>query len=184
MSAGESGSDAYPDLSQTIIIFLDIDGVLLPFGSHLLFPDAQLEALSIILQAFAEDHAVEIVLSSTWRVQAKFRQDILDQFDAYAYEYGGPLAQVQRFFDVTDIELHSERHLEIDAWLVNKSSLPLAWIALDDEDLLLGGTQHAFDGHVVQTVSHQGLTEENAKLAIQLLQKQLEKKRLVAEKGD
>jgi hypothetical protein len=109
MSAGESGSDAYPDLSQTIIIFLDIDGVLLPFGSHLLFPDAQLEALSIILQAFAEDHAVEIVLSSTWRVQAKFRQDILDQFDAYAYEYGGPLAQVQRFFDVTDIELHSER---------------------------------------------------------------------------
>ena len=158
------------DLSTTIIVFLDIDGVILPFG-HLLFPDPQLEALSSILEAFA-DNPPEIVLSSTWRVQEKFRRDILNQFHNYAYQHGGPLTEIE-FYDVTDISMHSERHYEIDAWLQAQTKQPLAWIALDDEDLLLGGTQTDFHAHAVHTDSHEGLTAQMARRAIDLLQKQL-----------
>jgi len=159
------------DPSDAVVVFLDIDGVLLPFG-QLLFPEPQLEALSRILEAF---DGARVVLSSTWRVQPKFIQDILDQFRVYGDAYGGPLADLD-FFDITDPQLHSERHLEIDAWLLQQTSPPAAWVALDDEDLLGGGTVHTFEGRAVRTDSHEGLTEEMAQLAIQFLERQLAEK--------
>ena len=74
------------------IIFLDIDGVLLPFpkkdngsgqSTKRLFPDGPLRALSKLLE---ETPHSKIVLSSTWRVREDFRNDILDCFQDFANE--------------------------------------------------------------------------------------------------
>ena len=97
------------------IIFLDIDGVLLPFGGSTaeqssdrryrtttqgcIFPDCTMDALtSLIVRAknlsLGNDYhassssscCCKIVLSSTWRARSDFIQDILDSFRAYATE--------------------------------------------------------------------------------------------------
>jgi hypothetical protein len=55
-----------------------------------------------------------------------------------------------------------------------------AWVALDDEELLKGSVNACysqfFQGHVVKTDSHVGLTMDDAKTAVELLLCQLEKK--------
>lgn len=89
------------------VIFLDIDGVLLPFGSakknqshqngedweDCLFPKSTMNALTALLHRVSEisiKHNNEtikgnpvIVLSSTWRAQQEFIKDILNSFKAY-----------------------------------------------------------------------------------------------------
>lgn len=171
-----------------IFLFLDIDGVLLPFGGNggessglssnccficdgCLFPNRNLSALTQILEAFP---TISIVLSSTWRVQPKFRQQIIDSFRAYAYLYGGPLLETD-LYDITDPGMHTERQHEIYSWLQSRPCI--AWIALDDEDLVDGAVnaenRSFFEGHVVKTESHVGLTDGDARTAIALLQKQL-----------
>ena len=81
---GPSGALASP------IIFLDIDGVLSPFGAGCdedalppphIFPHACLSALSHVLGATG----ATIVLTSTWRVSLAATQSILDAFQAYAH---------------------------------------------------------------------------------------------------
>jgi hypothetical protein len=161
------------------VIFLDIDGVLLPFlssGLKDLFPDRTLKALSsIIEQSSSPNCKTEIVLSSTWRVQERFRQDILRDFHRYGVNQGGPLKSIE-FYDFTDPCMHSERQHEIFSWLCENDQKVAAWVALDDEELLEGDANRAFrntfDGHVVKTNSHRGLTMQDASEAVQLLQEQ------------
>lgn len=100
------------------VIFLDIDGVLLPFGGTrdgyskddnpctvegCIFPDRAMDALTVLLRRVSNDDfnimlngsgvAAKgnpvIVLSSTWRARSEFIQDILDSFRAYAAVAGG-----------------------------------------------------------------------------------------------
>jgi HAD domain in Swiss Army Knife RNA repair proteins len=197
---------------RRIIIFLDIDGVVLPFPAdpklHIprgrIFPNETLAALSLILEAFpkqkisiagskseasstdhinreATDTEVDIVLSSTWRVQKSMRNDIISDFHAYAV---GPLSTFgDDFYDITDPKLHTERQHEIYDWLQRHqldgtSNESLAWVALDDEELLHGPTNARlkciFDGHVVHCDSKRGLSREQAVEAIQLLRHQLD----------
>lgn len=193
---------------QLIILFLDIDGVLLPFPCHersscgALFPDRTLSALSWLLEesqkltatscSSLESSSFEtvIVLSSTWRVQESFRNQILDSFRAYAYQYGGPLMEMDDFYDITDPDIHSERQHEIAEWLVKNQGFEgesrrsatthriAGWLALDDEELLLGDVnrarRHVFEGHVIQPKSNVGLTLKQAERGLELLRKQLE----------
>ncbi|KAL3817353.1 hypothetical protein ACHAXA_004479 [Cyclostephanos tholiformis] len=86
------------------IIFLDIDGVLLPFGDHhdilgggavprtyadgCIFPDATMEALTTMLMELDENGNMgtmngRIVLSSSWRSRPRFVRDILSSFRSY-----------------------------------------------------------------------------------------------------
>ena len=163
-----------------VVIFLDIDGVLLPFNSSnqsscgSLFPDRVLEIFSSILEAVPE---AEIVLSSTWRAQQSMVRDILDSFRAYSYTFGGPLEKVTEFYDLVDPNYHSERQYEIHSWLKKHGDTLRAWVALDDEELLEGKSnaklRHIFEGHAVLTDSHTGLTQENADQAIELLRRQM-----------
>jgi hypothetical protein len=166
--------------SKTIICFLDIDGVLLPFGGNRfastcgsIFPDHTMEAFSLFLK---EMDGVKIVLSSTWRVTDKFRKQIIAGFRSFGYEYGGPLLEAE-FMDLTDPDMHTERQHEIYDWLQRNPDKVGAWIALDDEELLVGDENAAhratFEGHVVKTGSHIGLTVKDARDAIRLLQAQL-----------
>jgi len=165
------------------VIFLDIDGVLLPFqgksfastcGS--IFPNHTLEAFSLILDTLPD---TKLVLSSTWRVQDKFRKEIMAAFRSFGYAYGGPLLEVE-FMDLTDPEIHSERQHEIYDWLQRNRERTGAWVALDDEELLEGSENAAnkkdFQGHVVKTDSHIGLTMQDARDAIELLRAQLKRK--------
>lgn len=163
------------------IVFLDVDGVILPFNysqKGKLFPDEALESLSFIL----EEIDAKLVLSSTWRVQEAFRQQIIDDFHRYGKSKGGPLKSIE-FFSITDPTLHSERQHEIAAWLRSKydsinDSAP--WVALDDEELVDGKEnkeyRDIFRHNVVKTDSHKGLTMNDAQLAVHLIkQQQLQK---------
>jgi HAD domain in Swiss Army Knife RNA repair proteins len=100
-------------MKKVIVIFLDIDGVLLPFPfpfhtststgtstdddtvndgesdkDYIMFgcfPNSTLQALSTILEAFfsADDYDIRIVLSSTWRVSKPAYDEIIDSFHQY-----------------------------------------------------------------------------------------------------
>ena len=165
------------------VIFLDMDGVLLPFGDKVqvvrsptdkLFPDHTLAALTLIL---TEQPDVAIVLTSTWRVREDFRSEIIDNFQAYGKQHGGPLATIEKFHDYTDIYDHSERQWEIQAWLATQTNVR-AWVALDDEELLQGKCNEKyrqdFMGHVIKTNSEVGLTTADAQQAISLLRQQIQ----------
>lgn len=154
------------------VIFLDIDGVLLPFprdedsGSDL-FPPSTLNALQSLLK---EAQGAKLILSSTWRVQKKFIQDIVDAIQGFGIDFDG-------FFDITDPNMHSERQWEIERWLSNQRTKPIVWLALDDEELIEGDSNRRFEklfqGHVVKTQSDKGLTMDDVKDAMRLWKKQL-----------
>ena len=165
------------------VLFLDMDGVLLPFGGgehegspDRLFPDQTLAALTQIL---VEIPSLVLVLSSTWRVQEKYCKAILDSFHAYGEQYGGPLAMMEDFYDITDIHNHSERQWEIHAWLSTQTNVQ-AWVALDDEELIEGDCNKSyrdqFAGHVIKTNSAIGLTDQDARQAIALMKEQIQGK--------
>lgn len=161
-----------PEARGRIIIFLDIDGVLRPFGhvdqDNRVFPQSTLAALTHVLTEMPD---AQLVLSSTWRVQQSFIDIILQDFGAF----GGILAN-KDFADITNPDLHSERQHEIHEWLSRHDAVQ-AWIALDDEELIAGepNRQHRqlFEHHAVKTDSHVGMTLEDAHLAVELLKKQL-----------
>jgi hypothetical protein len=167
------------------VVFLDIDGVLLPYGDEQkeeaccsgLFPDRTLAAFSHLLTT---TRAV-VVLSSTWRVRSDFREDALTAFRDYGDVFGGPLKGMTEFYDVTDVNTHAERQWEIHDWCIANHDKIRSWVALDDEELIEGETRRkyrsSFIGHVVKTECSIGLTMKDAQRAIKLLKKQLKSKR-------
>lgn len=165
--------ESLPTSKRQVVIFLDIDGVILPFGyadkGKRVFPSYTLKALSHVLQQMP---SAQLVLSSTWRVQSSFVDVIRQEFCAF----GGCLGEVD-FADYTDPTLHSERQHEIYEWLSRHDEKAMAWIALDDEELLIGDVnqryRHMFEGHVVKTDSHVGMTMKDANQATELLQQQM-----------
>lgn len=108
-------------------------------------------------------------------------------------------SHLESFFDIVDPNYHSTRRDEIYKWVnehithtddtnnggkKNNNNLRhqsqnfkvRSWIALDDEDLVnVEGIQHDDDTikHAVQTKSSVGLTFEDAKLGLQLIEKQI-----------
>ncbi len=163
-------------MAETLkVIFLDIDGVLLPFprdensGSEL-FPASTLSAFQSLL---IQSEGAKVVLSSTWRVQKKFIQDIVDAIQGFGIDFDA-------FFDITDPKMHSERQWEIEAWLSNQPPgkySKIVWLALDDEELIEGDAnrrfESLFEGHVVKTRSDKGLTMDDVDCAMKLWKKQL-----------
>ena len=171
------------------MVFLDIDGVLLPFPNpsldevHPLFPRHTMEALQVLWDhttSTCNNGTVEWILSSTWRVQPSYIRQIEEALQAF----GIPLS----FGDITDPTLHSERQWEIYEWLqaqdclsttktVSSSPSDVVWLALDDEELVHGDVNEEhralFAGHAVRTESHLGLTLEDARRAIQLWDAQI-----------
>jgi len=184
------------------IIFLDIDGVLLPFGEKncnneekddnddkLLFPKSTMTALDFILK---KHPTVQIVLSSTWRCQPQWVADIEDcilRFQRKTRKNELKTAKNTReneegksiVFDVTNLNNHTERQWEIQEWLEIRSHSHEAqvrsWVALDDEELLEGSKNETyrsqFIDHVVKTQSNIGLTMNDAKKVVNLIGKQI-----------
>ena len=179
--------------NQLSVIFLDIDGVLLPFPpttraqssskqqEQRLFPDCTLQALDTLLS----HTGAKLVLSSTWRVREDFRNDILDCFQSYHREQGSKsLSAVEGFWSWTDVNMHSERQHEIQDWIEKHQPNhlnPIIWLALDDEELVEGEVnakfKHMFQGHVVKTVSSVGLTKKDVEQGIKLWEAQQQRNR-------
>ena len=125
------------------VLFLDIDGVLLPFGgehaadyhstSIVRFSEESMDALSEILEAVPD---VEIVLSSTWRC-AGGDQAVLSAFANYVRDRNprsrvAALVERGAFSYTTCPHTHSYRQWEIAEWLASPDARGVtAWCALD-----------------------------------------------------
>ena len=127
------------------LIFLDIDGVLAPFGGRAppgppTQRSAKLDADAFApfdercverLAAIVEATGATIVLSSSWRARADAVAVIERRFRAF----GPPLSETVPL-PTTDINYHSVRQWEIARHLEKRPAR--RWVALDDEELVRG----------------------------------------------
>ena len=170
-----------PAATDQPLIFLDIDGVLAPFGGRTPpGPPPQRAAKLDADAAFApfDERCVErlaaivaatdatIVLSSSWRARADAVAVIERRFRAF----GSPLSETVPL-PTTDINYHSVRQWEI-AWHLEKRPAR-RWVALDDEELV-GGDECAahrslFEGRVSTIDSTAGLQDAHVDEAIRVL---------------
>ena len=151
-----------------VVVFLDVDGVLLPFSRGATddaageprcgrFPARCLAAFERVLAAAPR---ATLVLSSTWRCDPAAVAELLAAFE----EYGGALGPVAArggFEHTTALDHHAERQHEIARWLADARAEGFAadgdgadddaraprardagairaWVALDDEELVAG----------------------------------------------
>ena len=128
------------------LIFLDIDGVLAPFGGRAppgppapraakLDADAAFapfdEQCTQRLAAIVAATGAAIILSSSWRARADAVAVIERRFRAF----GPPLSEKVPL-PTTDINYHSVRQWEIARYLDKNPAR--RWVALDDEELVDG----------------------------------------------
>lgn len=159
-------------LKQTIpikIIFLDVDGVLLPFNStDFTFSKISLQVLNDIVKYTG----AEIVLSSTWRMDESAIDTIYDNFKDY------PMLSTVKFkqWNRTCPTLHIGRAIEIKDFIENKApKLGLQikkYLVIDDEPVVIPNKKpfdRYFVNKCIQTDSHIGLREEHLKQALDIL---------------
>ena len=170
-----------PAATDRPLIFLDIDGVLAPFGGRAppgppTQRSAKLDADAAFapfdaqctqrLAAIVEATGAAIVLSSSWRARADAVAVIERRFRAF----GPPLSEKVPL-PTTDINYHSVRQWEIARYLDKNPAR--RWVALDDEDLV-GGEECAarralFVGRVSTIDSTVGLQDAHVDEAIRVL---------------
>ena len=167
-------------------MFLDVDGVLLPFprddddddddgGGKVHFPDRCLSALCRIMNSFKDS---KIVLSSTWRCDPVAIEILLNNFRRYAKDNdrnGKVLGQIEEITLTTNLAMHSIRQHEIVDFVQRNLKKKDAWIALDDDESVGADKKykHITKGRYIETISSKGLTMDDAEQAIQLLKAQL-----------
>lgn len=157
--------------SKNCVIFLDIDGVLCTWRSHIayggdggLMQHLDPVAVRLVAQLCRETNA-QLVLSSTWR----HHHDQLSMtgilqnagFDTIPWHqiWKTPTAQKK-------LSLPSCRGDEIDAWLENAK--PEVYVILDDFD----NFHEHHKASLVLTPENNGLTWENYKAALRILLRQ------------
>ena len=151
------------------VVFLDIDGVLLPFsgGSKAALPYEVVDFSRESLSALAEILSVprtEVVLSSTWRVSEAGIEAIYRNFRTHE-----ALKKVRfKHWNRTDPNFHSTRAEEIQRWL---EQVPQAfglsvesYIILDDESVA-----DTFPGKSILTRSPVGLLQSDVATAVDIL---------------
>ena len=163
------------------LIFLDIDGVLAPFGGRAPpGPPPRRSAKVDADAAFApfDERCVErlaaivdatdatIVLSSSWRARADAVAVIERRFRAFGPPFSEKLPLM-----TTDVNYHSVRQWEIARYLEKRPAR--RWVALDDEELV-GGEECAarrplFEGRVSTIDSTAGLQDAHVDEAIRVL---------------
>jgi len=109
----------------------------------------------------------EIVLSSTWRVESRYIEIVMNQFR------GSNLPNLQavaeKVMKTTSVENHSIRQHEIMEY-VNEHKIE-NWVALDDDNSIVDDPRFAkqFEFHAVLTNAQVGLTRKNGQKAIVFL---------------
>lgn len=140
------------------IIFLDIDGVVSPFGERPFAPACMAELKRVVTEA-----AADIVLSSTWRTSPYTLQAVNEHLAAV-----GLAPCLDCTPQLTGFGAGDTRVMEILDWLRHAGSSVAAWVAIDDMNLAWKHEQ-TMRGHFVHTRSHEGLTRAKADEALALL---------------
>ena len=162
------------------LIFLDIDGVLAPFGGRAPPGPPTQRSAKLDTDAFApfDERCVErlaaivaatdatIILSSSWRARA----DAVAVVERRLRAFGPPLSE-KLPLSTTDVNYHSVRQWEIARYLEKRPAR--RWVALDDEELV-GGEEGAerralFVDRVSTIDSTAGLQDAHVEEAIRVL---------------
>eukprot|EP01084_Bolivina_argentea_P126869 224521_1 len=164
------GCCAIPALSISIV-FLDVDGVLNSMETNMCGIDkVHMNHLKFIVSNTT--HECKLILSTSWRTDEKLKQTLLDTLES---ELG--IDNINDFVIGQTPYLVKQRAIEIDQYFItNKKMLSKkymieSWIALDDTNID-GPTkecQTIMEGHFVKVDPEYGLTWDDAKLAIKML---------------
>ena len=169
------------------VIFLDVDGVL--NSSRTLYEDIALEDdLILNLKELIDKTGAKIILSSSWRLSTEAVSTLMDKLDKFGLVISGmtcdgvDLDWLEKYeFDVTkkyldtkfdydenrQIKITHDRGAEIFKWLHDHDDC--AYVILDDE---IEDIKPYFSESVIVKTSYKtGLTKEDVKKAIQILNK-------------
>jgi len=173
-SARRPDAGRRPEGRPDTVIFLDIDGVV-----HSLYgQDMFRESCCQLLDQIVLGTGASIVLSSTWRTQARSRQAVVEFLKQ---------RRLPVFIDQTrdlsaEMNRHVPREVEICEW-IDRHPEVLHWIAIDDMDLYSDNTECArrLRGHFVHTNSNTGLIPKDKDEALRLITMQ---RRSTADKAE
>ena len=169
------------------VIFLDVDGVL--NSSRTLYEDASLEDdLISNLKELVDKTGAKIILSSSWRLSTEAVATLMDKLDKFGlvisgmtcdgvdldwlekYEFDATKKYLDTKFDWDEnrqIKITHDRGAEIFKWLHDHDDC--AYVILDDE---IEDIKPYFSESVIVKTSYKtGLTKEDVKKAIQILNK-------------
>ena len=169
------------------VIFLDVDGVL--NSSRTLYEDISLEDdLISNLKELVDKTGAKIILSSSWRLSTEAVATLMDRLDKFGLAISGitcdgvDLDWLEKYeFDVTkkyldtkfdydenrQIKITHDRGAEIFKWLHDHDDC--AYVILDDE--IEDIKPYFNESVIVKTLYKTGLTKEDVKKAIQILNK-------------
>jgi hypothetical protein len=143
------------------IVFLDCDGVVSPLsGGDNFFATACMQRLKRIIEATG----AVIVLSSSWRESEFGRKEVSKQLGKHG---------IDTFIDCTPRLPSRPRSVEILSWIeANRHKYNVVnFVALDDIDLPAGAPDRTFfSRHAIVTNGRTGLTDDDVRTAIELLQ--------------
>ena len=169
------------------VIFLDVDGVL--NSSRTLYEDISLEDdLISNLKELVDKTGAKIILSSSWRLSTEAVATLMDKLDKFGlvisgmtcdgvdldwlekYEFDATKKSLDTKFDWDEnrqIKITHDRGAEIFKWLHDHDDC--AYVILDDE---IEDIKPYFSESVIVKTSYKtGLTKEDVKKAIQILNK-------------
>lgn len=143
------------------IIFLDVDGVLVTEEGYLnsvgSLPKFKEDAV-LNLQRIVQATSAEIVLSSSWRKDPKMKAVVI----AWLLQHDLEIKSI------TPVSSQYGRDMEIMMWFDEKRvDAGIPWITLDDDSIF--NASHIFKPNEVTTSFVEGLTMENALVAIEKL---------------
>lgn len=114
-------------------LFLDFDGVLHPEFCH---ESRHFSCLPFLEQVLRQVPDVDVVISSTWRLQWPVEQ-LRSRFSPdVAHRVIGATPQFTDLEDVPDSLLGYEREAECQAWLRAHDRAVFPWLAVDDRSWL------------------------------------------------
>ena len=169
------------------VIFLDVDGVL--NSDRTLYEDISLEDdLILNLKEIVNKTKAKIILSSSWRLSTEAIATLMDKLDKFGlvisgmtcdgvdldwlekYEFGATKKYLDTKFDYNEnkqIKITHDRGAEIFKWLCYHDDC--AYVILDDE--IEDIKPYFSESVIVKTSYKKGLTKEDVKKAIQILNK-------------
>ena len=169
------------------VIFLDVDGVL--NSNRTLYEEISLEDdLILNLKELVDKTDAKIILSSSWRLSTEAIATLMDRLDKFGlaisgmtcdgvdldwlekYEFDATKKYLDTKFDWDEnrqIKITHDRGAEIFKWLHDHDDC--AYVILDDE--IEDIKPYFSESVIVKTPYKTGLTKEDVKKAIQILNK-------------
>lgn len=168
-STSERSREKHPfQLREAVtVIFLDIDGVLVPTGDDIptypVFLPRCVDALKSVLAAVP---TAKVVFSSTWRLPAHVSR-LHAQWKEHDFPESLAMDGTPDLRDHADVPRLHRRGLEIQRWLSAHPEVS-RWVVIDDDRSAIEGV---LDGsRCLFTVPDRGMTLDDAERAVAILQ--------------